>query len=222
MKQLTLALIVILFYSCKVNEKNTTPKKDFITAQKIANAHGFKQWDKVKTFQFTFGGKIDETNSGRAWTWNPKTDDVQMVSKGETLKYNRSSMDSTAIKADRSFINDKFWTLIPFQLIWDKGATISAPEKARSPIKDQALSKITITYSNEGGYTPGDAYDIFYDDNYIIQEWIFRRDNAAEPSLTNTFENYTNFRGIKIAQEHKKSEGDWNLLVRNLKVEFID
>lgn len=105
-------------------------------------------------------------------------------------------------------------------MIWDEGTTISNPKKAISPVKKQELNKITITYSNEGGYTPGDAYDIFYDDNYIIQEWNFRRNNASEPSLSNTFENYKNFNGLKIAQEHKKAEGDWNLLVRNIKVVF--
>ena len=38
----------------------------------------------------------------------------------------------------------------------------------------------------------------------------------------NSFENYQNFNGLLIAQEHKKSEGDWNLLLRNIKVELED
>ena len=75
-------------------------------------------------------------------------------------------------------------------------------------------------YSNEGGYTPGDAYDIYFDDNYIIKEWSYREGNITEPSLSNTFENYQEFNGIKIALEHKKAEGDWNLLLRNIKVEL--
>jgi hypothetical protein len=125
-----------------------------------------------------------------------------------------------ALKADRGFINDKFWALIPFQLVWDEGTTISEPEKATSPVRQQDMNKISITYSNEGGYTPGDAYDIFYDDNFIIREWNFRRGNAEEPSLSNTFENYGNYNGIKVAQDHKFAEGDRNLLVRNVKVNF--
>lgn len=127
-------------------------------------------------------------------------------------------MDSIALKADRGFINDKFWALIPFQLIWDEGTTISEVEKSQSPIKKEKLNKITILYSNEGGYTPGDAYDIYFDDNYIIKEWSYREGNTTEPSLSNTFENYQEFNGIKIALEHKKAEGDWNLLLRNIKV----
>ncbi|MBV1888168.1 MAG: hypothetical protein KUG51_02645 [Urechidicola sp.] len=220
MKKLFILSLLITLWSCKQKEEKQIIEKELTIAEKIANAHGFQNWHKVKTFEFTFGGKLEDSNSGRSWVWNPKTNDVILTRNGETIEYNRNSMDSVALKADRGFINDKFWALIPFQLIWDEGTTFSGPEKSNSPVKNQDLTKITITYSNEGGYTPGDAYDIFYDDNYIIQEWNFRRANAAEPSLSNTFENYSDFNGLKIAQEHKKSEGDWNLLVRNIKVEI--
>ncbi|MBT8277664.1 MAG: hypothetical protein KJO41_01585, partial [Bacteroidia bacterium] len=140
--------------------------------------------------------------------------------EGETSSYNRNSMDSIAIRSDRAFINDKFWALIPFQLVWDEGTTISEPSKEIAPISKKELNKITLLYGNEGGYTPGDAYDIFYNDDYIIQEWTFRKGNSVESSLTNTFENYKDFNGLKIAQEHKKAEGDWNLLVWKVKVEL--
>ena len=70
---------------------------------------------------------------------------------------------------------------------------------------------ITITYPIEGGYTPGDAYDIYFDENYLIKEWTYRQGNSPEPSLSNTFENYQDFNGIKIAIDHKKDNGNWNL-----------
>jgi hypothetical protein len=129
-------------------------------------------------------------------------------------------MDSVAIKTDRAFINDKFWALIPFQLVWDEGTTISDATIEKSPVNQQELNKITITYANEGGYTPGDAYDIYFDDDYIIREWSYRQGNAPEPSLSNTFENYNDYNGIKVAQDHKFAEGDRNLLIRNVKVEY--
>ena len=220
MKKLLLLSFLIILSACKQTEDKTVIEKELTVAEKIANAHGFENWDKVKTFQFTFGGNIEDSLSGRSWTWNPKTNDIKLSQGGQITAYNRASMDSMALKADRAFINDKFWALIPFQLIWDEGTTISEPEKAKSPVKQIELNKITVTYSSEGGYTPGDAYDIFYDDNFIIREWNFRKGNAPEPSLSNTFENYKDVNGLKIAEHHKKSEGDWNLLVRNVKVEL--
>ncbi len=219
MKKLLFLSFLIIISSCKqAEEKKEEPVKELTTAEKIANAHGYENWQNVKTFAFTFGGNIEDPNSGRSWVWNPKTNDITLTRNGETTEYNRNSMDSIALKADRGFINDKFWALIPFQLVWDEGVTISDSEKITSPVNQEDLNKITITYSNEGGYTPGDAYDIYFDDDYIIREWSFRRGNAPEPSMSNTFENYNDHNGIKVAQDHQIAGSDRNLLVRNIKV----
>ncbi len=219
MKYISILIIAFLLTSCKSEtKKEIIETKRLTIAEKIANAHGFENWKNVKTIAFTFGGKFENPNSGRSWIWNPKTNDVTLTLNNETSSYNRNAMDSIALSSDRAFINDKFWALFPFQLIWDEGLSISEPIKEKAPISGKEQNKITLVYSDEGGYTPGDAYDVFYDDNYIIQEWAFRKGNAQEASLTNTFENYGDFGGLKIAQEHKKAEGDWNLLVWKIKV----
>lgn len=213
----TIACIICLFLvvSCNSEKKETIIKdtsKELTIAEKIANAHGYENWKNVSEVSFTF--KVDRDTikgKGRSWVWRPKDDKVSM-SLGETqVSYIRNEMDSTHIKADRGFINDKFWLLIPFQLVWDTSATISNPVVAKSPIKNEDLNMITLLYGKEGGYTPGDAYDIYYDENYMIKEWTFRQGNSEAPSLSNTFENYQDFNGIKIAIDHKKDEGKWNL-----------
>lgn len=224
MKKFTLmALFLFVIASCKTESKtensNVSVEKELSTAEKIAYAHGYEQWHKVKTFEFTFGGKIEAPNSGRSWKWQPKSDDVTLMTSTDTISYNRKSMDSAAVKADRAFINDKFWALIPFQLVWDD-VEYKSDSLVAAPISNSPMNVLTITYPAEGGYTPGDAYDLYYDENYIIKEWSFRRDNAAKPSLSNTFENYQDFNGLKIALEHKRTKDDWNLLIRNVKVEL--
>ncbi|SFZ93807.1 hypothetical protein SAMN05428642_103346 [Flaviramulus basaltis] len=212
-----ITLIAFVFISCKqkAETKLVEPeivKTEISTAQKIANAHGFENWKNVSEAAFTFNGS-------RSWIWKPKTNDVMLLGKTDTIQYNRSKVDSLLAKTDGGFINDKFWLLVPFQLVWDKGATISNPVIEESPINKSQLNKITLTYSNEsGGYTPGDAYDIYYNDDFLIKEWIFRRSNQAEPSLATTFENYQDFNGIKIALEHKNAAGDWNLKFSDIKV----
>ncbi len=212
--------LAITILSCKDEKKAITEQKPLTIAEKIANAHGYQNWKNVKNFQFTFGGKIEDSSSGRAWVWNPKTNNVKLIRNGETTEYNRNNMDTIALKADRAFINDKFWALIPFQLIWDEGTTISEPIEEASPISKKQLNKIILTYSNNGGYTPGDAYDIYYDNEYIIREWSYRKGNTAKPTLSNTFENYKDTNGLKIAQSHKIFESDRNLLIRNIKVDL--
>ncbi|MCF7560533.1 hypothetical protein L3X39_07775 [Sabulilitoribacter multivorans] len=208
-KLLLLVFLTCISLSCKQNSESKTDeleivKKELTVAEKIAQAHGFENWKNVSEINFNFRGN-------RHWKWQPKTNNITLMTKTDTINYNRKQIDSLSIKVDQAFINDKFWLLIPFQLVWDKSAFISEPVTEVAPISKSELNKITITYTNEGGYTPGDAYDIFYDTNYIIKEWVFRRGNQEEPSLTNTFENYQDFNGIKIALDHKNNEGTWNL-----------
>lgn len=224
-KHLYILFFALCIFSCNEKKKekiieNSNTEQPLSTAQKIANAHGFENWSNVKTIAFTFGGKYEEPNSGRSWVWNPKTNDVTLTRGEETSSYNRATIDSITIKSDRAFINDKFWALFPFQLVWDDGITISEPIKELAPISKKEMNKIVLLYGNKVGYTPGDAYDVYYDDDFIVREWNFRKGNVSEASLSNTFEKYDDFGGLKIAQEHKKGEGDWNLLVWEINVEL--
>ncbi|MCF6294786.1 MAG: hypothetical protein L3J25_03750 [Flavobacteriaceae bacterium] len=219
MKHLMYILIITLsVLSCKQEIKIGAKEKPLTIAQKIANANGYEHWNKVSKIDFTFNVDRDSSHFERSWQWEPKTNDVTLITKNNTISYNRSQIDSTNIKVDQGFINDKFWLLIPFQLVWDEGITISKPVVTKAPISKKQLNKITLTYSSKGGYTPGDAYDLFYDDSYIIREWVYRKGNSDEPSLINSFENYQDFNGLKIALEHKKLEGNWNLNFTNIKV----
>ena len=228
MKSLYLGLICLLLVSSCKSEKKKTPnigeeRQPLTVAEEIAVAHGIENWDNVSEVKFTF--KVDRDTikgKGRSWVWKPQENKVKMLDGETTIEYVRSKMDSTHIGADRAFINDKFWLLVPFQLVWDTSATISESKKAESPINKEQLNMITILYGNEGGYTPGDAYDIYYDDNYLIKEWVFRKGNSEEPSLTNTFENYQDFNGIKIAIDHKKDNGNWNLNFANVNITLED
>lgn len=212
-KILFILSITVLCFSCKQKKSKVSNEPKLTIAEKIANAHGFENWDKVSEIQFKFGKK-------RLWNWNPKTDDIKLTTDRDTVIYNRKSIDINSHKADEAFINDKFWLLIPFQLVWDTSATISEPTEEMAPIAKTKMNKITLTYSKKGGYTPGDGYDIFYDNNFIIKEWVFRRGNNPEPSLINTFENLQDFNGIKVALDHVRDNGKTAVKLSNIKVTY--
>ncbi|MFD1063201.1 hypothetical protein ACFQ1Q_08070 [Winogradskyella litorisediminis] len=210
--------LLLVLTSCKSDKKETEVKVLSI-AEKIANAHGYENWKNVKEVQFTFQVDRDTVKgNGRSWTWLPKKDSVYMQAGVQNIKYSRKSLDSIPLNVDRAFINDKYWLLVPFQLVWDYGATLSEPKKAKAPISNNEMDMITILYPSEGGYTPGDAYDIYYGEDYLIKEWTFRKGNTTESSLSNTFENYKDFNGIKIAIDHKKDNGSWNLNFTDVKI----
>ena len=213
--------LIFVFFSCKNEPKEET--KPLSVVEKIANAHGFEQWNKVSEVQFTFKVDVDTIKgSGRTWVWKPQKNIVSFKSDNETFEYNRSKIDSTSRQYDRSFTNDKFWAFIPFQLVWDKNIEVSEVKTAKGPISNADLQMISIVYPNIGGYTPGEAYDIYFDNDYMIREWSFRKSNAKEPMLSNTFEKYHDFNGIKIAINHLKNNGKWNLNFADVKVSFQD
>jgi len=230
---LTILCLFTILASCKTETKDQTQSEitaeqstnkkeeeiELTVAEKIAQAHGFEHWKNINEIQFTFNVNRGENHFERTWKWQPKENNVvSMVSKDSLITYTRTEMDSINIQLDQAFINDKFWMLVPFQLVWDDGTTISESVKEIAPISKTELNKITLTYGNEGGYTPGDAYDIYVDNDFMIREWVFRKGNSEEPSMITTFENYEDFNGIKIAKDHKTAEGNFNLNFSNIKV----
>lgn len=224
MKNITILCFILCgFISCKSDKKDNPSTDDstksLTVAEEIAKANGLANWKDVTQIDFTFNVDRDTIHFERSWSWKSQTDDVTLVSGKDTISFNRKSVDSTSLNADKDFINDKYWLLAPYQLVWDQGASVSEPIKGVAPISQKELNKITLTYpSNGGGYTPGDAYDFFYDDEYIVREWIFRQGNADEPSMMTTWEDYENFHGLNISKTHKKPEGNWKLYFTNIKV----
>lgn len=223
-KYIFIFCIALIVSSCK-NEKQskTIPKtaiaKELSIAEKIANAHGYKKWNAVTEIQFTFNVDKDSSHFERQWKWFPKENKVELIKNTEeTIRYNRNAVDSLSMDADKAFVNDKYWLLAPFNLVWDAGISISEPVIEAAPISNKTLNKITLTYSNDGGYTPGDAYDFFYGDDYIIQEWVYRKGNSPEPSMATSWEDYDSFGGLTIAKSHKKLGENWNLNFTNIKV----
>lgn len=226
---LTLFLLTIFILSCK-NDRSTRTNNDteltaeleqdktFSTAEMIANKNGFQNWDNISEIQFTFNVDRGANHSERSWIWKPQTNDVTMMTATDTVNYNRTSMDSITMKSDAAFINDKYWLLAPFNLAWDEGTTFSEKENVVAPISKDTLNQLTVVYGNQGGYTPGDAYDFYFGKDFIIKEWVFRQKNASEPSMITTWEDYETFEGIEIAKMHKDPTGDFKLYFTNIKV----
>ena len=202
----------------EVKEEKTITKIPS-TTEAIARANGFDQWEKVQEIKFTFNIDRDSSHYERSWNWKPKKDEIILTTSNDTIAYNRTNIDSVSIRADQGFINDKYWLLAPFNLVWDQNSFTSSHEvKAIAPISNKEMQKLTIVYKNEGGYTPGDAYDFYFEGDFKIKEWVFREKNKPEPSLITSWEDYENFNGIQIAKTHQKNEGNWKLYFTNIEV----
>ena len=212
-KAFLLLSIIALISSCKndstsQNSSGNEAEKEIVeltTAQHLAENAGLSNWNDVEEIKFSFNvGKDGRTVLTRKWKWNPNTNNVQLIALGDTINYNRKSkLDSIQASADRGFINDVYWLIPEFKLVWDEGTKITEEKSQVAPISKEMLNMITILYNNEGGYTPGDAYDIYYDKNHKFKEWAYRSKNDSIITMATTFEAFKTVEGISIATDHR-------------------
>ncbi|WP_421805877.1 hypothetical protein [Flagellimonas sp.] len=217
-------LAFLFFTACKTEPKKTetaaeTTETEKTVPERIAEAHGFEHWKDVERITFTFNVDRDSMHFERSWDWEPKTNMVTAISGADTLRYDRNAMDSIALKTNGGFINDRYWLMAPFNLMWDaNNYTFEHTAEATAPISQEPMQMLTIVYANEGGYTPGDAYDFYFKDDYVIREWAYRKSNQEEPNLVSTWEDYVEMEGLQLAQQHNRPEGGTSLYFTGLSV----
>lgn len=226
MKKLIILSILIssVFIGCKTDKKepkiSVSEDKELTVLEKIANANGFENWNDVESIKFTFNVDRDAEHFERTWLWKTKSNDVTMMTRQDTISYNRKSVDSTMAATDGGFVNDKFWLLAPYQLVWDqKSFTYKHTENVEAPISKASMHKLTTVYDNDGGYTPGDAYDYYFGDDFIIKEWVYRKENQSEPNMTTSWEDYKELKGLNIGMMHKRPDADFSLYFTGVVVE---
>ncbi|MFT7332853.1 MAG: hypothetical protein ACI81S_001062 [Sphingobacteriales bacterium] len=197
MKKFMLPLLIgITLFGCS-QPKQTEEKSDKLNhlpdyVNLILENYKFSNWDSVQSIGFDFNVEVGDRKVLRQWEWSPKTNNVQLIENGDTVNF-QSGMLDTAIKieyiADQKFINDKFWLLFPFQLAWDSNLTFVAHDPSPMTLDSTTvLPSFTVTYPSEGGYTPGDAYKVYYDKTGTLKEWHFFPGGATEANVITTWE----------------------------------
>lgn len=206
-------------------EGRAAPHPDSL-ARLAARAAGADAFHHVGALHFTFKAGFAGKDIERRWTWHPHEDSVVYRGKDAAgleveaawSRRNRFSMESPQVQAlDKWFVNDQYWLLFPLHLAWDKGVRLeSAPA---GPGKGEAW-RLTAVYPPEGGYTPGDAYDIFLDRQGTIKRWIFRKGNAPEPTREAVWSPPVQVGPLRLSSERKGQGGDFRIHFADLRVEM--
>ncbi|MDX1542623.1 MAG: hypothetical protein R3214_01670 [Christiangramia sp.] len=214
-----LSLMVIGCNQAKKKNKEVAEDPNLEVHEKIAMANGFEKFDSISQIKFTFNVKVnDSLRSQRRWVWNIKTDKISLTEKDSTMSYTKKdSLAEDKKYIDRRFVNDSYWLLFPYQLKWSD-AEFSEVKTATAPISEKEMSMMTVSYPSEGGYTPGDSYDIYFDDDYMIREWVYKSSDGQRESPS-TWEDYKDFDGIKIATMHKSKDGNFELFFSDVSIE---
>ncbi len=209
-----------LMFSLIVLQCCTAQSSQKKIGSQIAVSSGIENFSKVQMIEFVFNTKRDTAAaSSRHWQWFPKTNEVVFITDSGNTKFKRNDTTTQDLrKLNGRFTNDEYWLLFPLHLSWDNGFELRDSSMKMAPISGKSMRKITAKYNDTDGYTPGDMYDVYVDENNRIQEWAYHKTGAAEPSLITSWENYKDYNGLQIAQEHNSKDGKFRLYFTDVQV----
>lgn len=219
---LSFSFLILLFIGCKDDSKTPSSEGSSQTEHpvttKIALANGYDNFDNIGQLNFTFNVKVnDSLKSQRSWKWFPKEDRIELTEKGETSSYiNDGTLEESEKAIDQKFINDTYWLLFPYQLVWSE-YDYEHSKSAKAPISGEKMEKITIKYPSDGGYTPGDTYHLYVSpEDSLIKEWTY--ESSTGRSLSTTWEDYETINGITVAKMHKGADESFQLFFTDVEV----
>jgi hypothetical protein len=188
-------------------------------AEKIAKAYGLDSFGQIEAIRYTFNVDLAaaKVKASRSWVWEPKTDQVSYEGKdkaGNPVKvtYKRSELasQSAVVKGDvdPKFVNDQYWLLFPFHVVWDGGATVEDDGMQKLPLGKGSAKKVSVKYAG-GGYTPGDTWNLFVGKNGRIEVLEFHHGGTAKPSLVvATWAGYKKAGPLLFSLDHRgKADG---------------
>ena len=131
-------------------------------AEQMAKTYGLDSFGQIEGIRYTFTAELPGVTLSRSWEWNPKTDTVSYQGKDKSGKpvkvtYQRSQLgsQSDAVKnqIDPAFINDQYWLLLPFHVVWDGSATVTDDGMQKLPIGDGAAERLVMKYPSQAAAT---------------------------------------------------------------------
>ena len=183
-------------------------------ARMLAEAYGIGGWDAFERLEFTFNVENAKGHTARSWDWNIAEGRVTRQVDGEqvgiALDAAEDEQNEQWKQVHRQFINDSYWLLFPFQLVWSDPEVTMADEAEATPIGGGLALKVTAQWPAEGGYTPGDAYDLYLDERGLIDQWVFRK-GGQDTGNASTWTDHRQLGPIIVCLNHANADGSFRL-----------
>ena len=183
--------------------------------EKLAKTYGFDSYGQIDAVRYTFNLDLPslKLKLSHSWEWEPKTNQVTFETKdkdGKPVKvtYKRTELnsqpDNVKNEVDPAFINDNYWFLLPFHVYWDTSATVTDEGMQKLPMGGGSADKIVVKYPNEGGYTPGDTWDLYVGKDGRIEQMDYHRGGPTKPSeVIASWTGYKKAGPLLVSTEHK-------------------
>ena len=213
-----LVFLALILATASCSQKQQPPATEQTTATpplniaQIARTYGLDQFGQVEAIRYTWNAQFPGVSLSHPWIWEPKKDQVTYEGKdknGKPVKvtYLRSQLnsqpDNVKNEIDPSFVNDNYWLLFPFHAYWDKSASTSDQGMKPLPQGNGSAQLVSVKYPSDGGYTPGDTWDLYVGKDGRVQQFVYHRGGPKKPSLvTATWEGYKKAGPLLISTDH--------------------
>jgi hypothetical protein len=188
------------------------PRASAAVREQIAKAYGLDGFGQVEAIKYTWNAQFPGVNVSRSWVWEPKTGKVSYEGKdkdGKPVKatYVRSQIDKQPenVKSDidPAFLNDNYWLLFPLHAYWDASADVQDKGTQPLPQGNGSADLVSVKYPSDGGYTPGDTWDLYVGKDNRVEQFIYHRGGPKKPStVIATWEGYKKAGPLLISTDH--------------------
>jgi len=186
--------------------------------EKLAKTYGLESFGQIDAIRYTFNAELPGIKVSRSWTWEPKTDQVTFEGNDKSGKpvkvtYRRSELGSQSAEVqeniDSNFLNDQYWLLLPFHVSWDTSATVQDAGVQKLPLGNGSAEKVVVKYPSDGGYSPGDTWDLYVGADGRIQEMVYHRGGPKKPStVIATWADYKQAGPLLVSRDHPGTADD--------------
>jgi len=208
------AMIRLLAFVMLALVSNSWAQQRAPLLDQVAKVYGVDSWDKVEAIRYTWNVDIPGLfKASHKWEWEPKTGKVSYEGTDKDGKPVNVSYDSSQLSSqsdqvknevEPSFVNDNYWVLFPFHAYWDKTASVIDQGKFNLPVGAGAAELLPIKYPADGGYTPGDTWDLYVGKDNRVVYFVYHRGGPKPPSrVFATWAGYKKAGPILFSTEHR-------------------
>jgi len=161
-------------------------------AEQIARTYGLDSFSKIEAIRYTFNAQLPGVNLSRSWVWQPKTGQVSYEGKdkdGKPVKvsYVQSRLNGEPANVrdeiDPAFLNDEYNLLFPLHVYWDSSADVRDMGMQKLPLGKGLAKRVVVKYPSDGGYTPGDTWELYVGSDNRVEEFTYHRGGPNKPSV---------------------------------------
>jgi hypothetical protein len=207
-----LAFTVLVLVFAAISRAQERPP----VAEQMAKTYGLDSFGQIEKIRYTFNVERPGVKVARTWEWEPKTGQVVYEGKdkdGNPVKVTYlasqlgSQSDAVKNEIDPAFINDQYWLLFPLHVSWDGSAKVTDEGMHKLPLGNGSAERVVVKYPAEGGYAPGDTWELYVGADHRVEELIYHAGGPGtqkRPSvLIVTWAGYKKAGPLLISTDHR-------------------